>query len=856
MMKPLQRFEVQPRLPERLGGLREIAFNLWWTWQPDAIQILRRVDPDVWERVHHNPVLALGSVAQERFRQLEADEGFLAELDRVASSLRDYTTETTWFARTHEAANAPQIAYFSAEYGLTECLTIYSGGLGILSADHLKSASELGVPLVAVGLLYQRGYFQQYLNPDGWQQEYYRENDFHNLPLRLLTNPDGEPIWVRMEFPGRTLLAQIWELLVGRVRLILLDTNVGANSPDDRMITSELYGGDKVRRIQQEIVLGIGGVRALEAIGCRCPVLHLNEGHSAFSTLERMRSHHLDRGMPAGEAMELVRKTTIFTTHTPVPAGIDEFPEPLMREYLNSMAASIGLPWDEFLALGALGMKRGIPVFNMACLALNMSYRANGVSRLHGEVARRMWHEGWPGVPKEEIPIGYITNGAHTRSWISREMRDLFDRYLGPAWVSNPADQTIWQRIDTIPDEELWRTHERRRERLVAFARRHLVTQMERRGALDHEMRTAREVLNTSTLTIGFARRFATYKRATLLFRDGERLRRILSNNETPVQIIIAGKAHPRDNEGKELIRQIVHFASHPDTRRRVVFLEDYDLELGRMLLQGVDLWLNTPRRPMEACGTSGMKAVFNGGLNVSTRDGWWDEAYTREVGWAIGSGEQYPDPGQQDEIESRALYHLLEEEIVPLFYQRSADDLPRGWIAKMKNSMRELGPLFTANRMMREYTEKYYLPALRDARTLADDGGALTGLCRWKAHVREHWGSVAVIRVESNNGARVHVNDPVNICVTVDLGALDPQDVQVQLYAGRLNAHDDIVNASITPLTNPKNVGAGHWEFCGTAAFGGTGRHGFTVRVLPSHQGLTHAFETRLLRWPTGGGY
>lgn len=852
MTKPLQRFEVQPRVPERLFGLPEIAFNLWWTWQPEAIQILRRIDPELWEKTHHNPVLVLGSVSQQRLHELAEDDGFLAQLDRVVDNLNEYMVQPTWYAKTHGAEESPQIAYFSAEYGLTECLTIYSGGLGILSADHLKSSSELGMPLVAVGLLYQRGYFQQYLNPDGWQQEYYRQNDFHNLPLSRLRGPDGQPLSVSVEFPGRTITVQVWELTVGRVRLLLLDTNVDANSPDDRAITSELYGGDKVRRIQQEIVLGIGGVRVLDAIGCACSIMHLNEGHSAFCTLERVRSHHLHRGLPLDEAMELVRKTTVFTTHTPVPAGIDEFPEPLMREYLNSEAAALGMPWEDFMALGALGQRRGVPVFNMACLALNMSYRANGVSKLHGLVARRMWRDGWPGVPCEEIPIGHVTNGVHTRSWISQEMRDLFDRYLGPAWVTNPADQSIWQRINTIPDEELWRTHERRRERLVAFTRRHLVAQLERRGALDHEIQSARETLNSTTLTIGFARRFATYKRATLLFRDGERLRKLLSNPDRPVQLLIAGKAHPRDNEGKELIRQIVHYASQTDMRRHVVFLEDYDVELARTLLQGVDLWLNTPRRPMEACGTSGMKAVFNGGLNASTLDGWWDEAYNRDLGWAIGRGEEYHDPGQQDEIESQALYHLLEEEIVPLFYQRGADDLPRGWIAKMKNSMRELGPNFNANRMIRDYCEHYYLPAIADGRKLIERRDDLAALCRWKQKVRDHWSSVAVIHVESSNGTRVHVNDPVEIRVTVDLGGLEPSDVQVQLYAGRLDAQDNITDAIPTPLVDPQNVGASHWVFSGTASFSGTGRHGYTIRVLPYHPGLTHPFEMRLMRWPT----
>ncbi|MEW5702197.1 MAG: alpha-glucan family phosphorylase [Candidatus Zixiibacteriota bacterium] len=850
-MKALSAIDVQPELPERLSALLEIAYNLRWCWHPEAIQLLRRLDPDLWESTGHNPVLMLGTIQQERLEAIAADEGLLAQIDRIATRLREYRHQTTWYDKTHGKTDRPRVAYFSAEFGLTECLPIYSGGLGVLAGDHLKAASELGIPLVGVGLLYQKGYFQQYLNADGWQQETYPDNDFYNLPLRPLIGHDGRALKVAVEFPGRRVLAQVWEVTVGRTRLFLMDCNVPENASDDRMITAELYGGDSERRIQQEIVLGMGGVRALATLGWESLVCHLNEGHSAFSALERVRMLMRDHGMTTCEAVELVRKSTIFTTHTAVPAGIDEFPEPLVRTYFNDFAAGIGIDWPTFMSFGRLRPEDRDSPFNMFALAVNLSYRANGVSQLHGQVSRRLWQRGWPELPMDEIPIGSVTNGIHTRSWISLEMSELYDRYLGPAWASQPADQTIWRNIDRIPDEELWRTHERRRERMVAFARRRLVRQLERRGALDHEIQAAREALQPDALTIGFARRFATYKRATLLFRDRERLKRLVTGNDRPVQIIIAGKAHPRDHQGKELIKEIVHFSRHPELRRHIVFLEDYDLSLARNLVQGVDVWLNTPRRPLEACGTSGMKAVFNGGLNASILDGWWDEAYHRDCGWAIGSGEMYSDSALQDEVEANALYHLLEEEVIPLFYDRGPDHLPRAWIARMKNSMRRLCPQFNANRMVREYTERFYLPAIEEYEALAADREALRAYCSWKEKIRQNWDRVMIVAVESPDHGRTTVGKPVTVSATVALGALSPEDVQVQLFIGLLDAQDEIGGAVAIPLAERRPAGDGRWVFTGSTTCPRSGRHGYSLRVLPSHVRMTQPFETRLIRWP-----
>lgn len=849
-MKALHTIDVQPHVPERLSDLLMIAYDLWWSWNPQAIQLFRRMEPELWESSGHNPVAMLGSIQQERLDELQHDEGFLAQLDRIAHQLKDYKSAPTWYSKSHGAVDQPRIVYLSAEYGLTECMPIYSGGLGLLSGDHMKAASELGVPLVGVGLLYQRGYFTQYLNADGWQQERYIDNDFFNMPVRHLIGPEGQPLKVEVEFPRRTVVAQAWDVHVGRVRVFLLDTNVPENSLEDRQITAALYGGDNERRIQQEIILGIGGIRAIQALGFRCSACHLNEGHSAFSALERVRNLVVEHKLTLAHALEIIRKTTVFTTHTPVPAGIDQFPEYMMQNYFGEFAREMGLTWNEFMSLGRLEPSDQSFPFNMMNLALNMSYRVNGVSRLHGKVSRHMVQRGWPDLPVEEVPIIAITNGVHTRSWISQEMSELFDRYLGPAWSSQPADQTIWERIEHIPDEELWRTHERRRERLVAAARSRLAKQLEQRGALDHEIHQAREALNPAALTIGFARRFAPYKRATLLLRDRERLKKILTSEAHPVQLIIAGKAHPNDQSGKDLIRDIIHFSQQPELRRRIVFLEDYEISLGRSLVQGVDLWLNTPRRPMEACGTSGMKVVFNGGLNASILDGWWDEAYARDRGWAIGSGEEYSDYELQDQIESAALYDLLEQAIVPLFYDRGADGLPRGWIARMKSSMRALCPRFNANRMMREYTERFYLSAIGDCDRLSGNHEALAAYSAWKDHVRANWAQVQILSVEAHDSGRVTVGQSVGVTATVHLGALSPRDVRVELYFGKLDAGDHLKDATATPLPEVKELGNGNFAFIGTTTRKRSGRYGYTVRVLPAHHSMAHAWEMRLVRW------
>lgn len=852
-MKPIRTFNVVPSLPAPLEPLRSLAYNLRWAWNHETIELFRRLDSDLWEVTHHNPVLMLGTIDQEKLAAAANDVGFLAHMERVSQNLDSYLeTESAWFSRTHGVTDGPLVAYFSAEFGVTECLSIFAGGLGVLAGDHLKSASDLGVPLIGVGLLYQQGYLQQYLNEAGWQQEVYEDNDFHNLPLTLERDTDGAPLTIEVAYPSREVTAQVWRVQVGRVALYLLDTNVSANRPNDRNITHQLYGGGLEMRIEQEIMLGIGGYRALEALDLHPTVYHINEGHAAFLALERVRRLIETHGLSFAEARQVVSAGAVFTTHTPVAAGHDYFPPGLMERYFANYVQDLKLSFQEFLSLGRKDPADQSEDFCMTVLALRMAGRSNGVARLHGQVSRRMWQELWPGVPEDEIPIVHVTNGVHFRSWISRDMEDLYDRYLGPRWRDEPADQSAWQRAEHISAEELWRTHERRRERLVSFTRRRLRDQLRRRDASQAEIEAADEVLNPEALTIGFARRFAPYKRATLLLRDPERLVRILADPDRPVQVIFGGKAHPRNDPGKELIRQIVDLARQERFRRSVVFLEDYDMAVARYLVQGADVWLNTPLRPREASGTSGMKSTANGVLNLSILDGWWDEAYQPDAGWAIGRGETYDDREYQDQVEAEALYDLLERDVVPLFYERSVNGLPRGWINHMKASIGTLCYFFNTHRMVQEYTECSYLPAAERYRALTEgDMARAKALASWKSYVREGWSQVRVEKVELEPLTEFQVGDTLRAETRVYLGNLSPDDVRVELYLGRVDASGELVGAEATPMQPIKDEKPGNHLFeASGVACSASGRHGYTVRVFPYHPDLITPFLPGLIVW------
>lgn len=863
-MKPIRSFSVVPSLPPRIEALREIAYNIRWAWNHQAIELFRRLDRDLWETTNHNPVLMLGTVDQAKLEQAAADDAFLAHLDRVAQEFESYGGNSTWFAKHHGGSDGdPLIAYFSAEFGLTECLSIFAGGLGMLAGDHLKSASDLGVPLVAVGLLYQQGYFRQYLNQAGWQQEDYTDNDFHNLPISPVIGNAQKPLLIPIGFPGRTVFAQVWRAKVGRVSLYLLDCNIAANPrPEDRDITDQLYGGDKEVRIRQEIVLGIGGYRALEAMGLSPTVYHLNEGHAAFVALEHTRRLMETRKLSFAEARELASASLVFTTHTPVAAGHDYFSPDLLGRYFGEYYQRLGIGWDEFIGLGRRG-PQDQGDFCMTILALRMASFRNGVSKLHGSVSRRMWSSIWPGVPVDEVPIGSVTNGVHFKSWTSSEINTLYDRYLGPNWRSEPANAEMWRRAYQIPAEELWRTHERRRERLVAWARRRVREQRIRRSAPKPEIEAADEILDPEALTIGFARRFATYKRATLLMRDLDRLRRILLDPQRPVQIIFAGKAHPADLAGKELIRQIASLSRAPEFGRRLVFLENYDMAVARYLVQGVDVWLNTPRRPLEASGTSGMKAAANGALNLSTLDGWWDEVWRdparpEGIGWAIGKGEDYDDPNYQDQVEADALYEVLERDIIPTFYERGPDRLPRRWIARMKDSIATLCRFVNTHRMVSEYTSRFYLNAHGRFRALeAGNAARARTLAAWLARVRAAWPQVRIESVEDGPGTAIPVGARVRVAAHIRLGDLTAADVRVQLYMGRLGRGGEIESAATVEMNPAGRDSQGLWVFeAGEVSCSASGMHGYTVRVLPNHpdlavEGTAPVFLPGLIAWP-----
>ncbi|MCC7495309.1 MAG: alpha-glucan family phosphorylase [Fimbriimonadaceae bacterium] len=849
-MKPISTFRIAPTLPAKLLPLRDLAYNVYWCWHTEVIELFRRIDRDLWETCGHNPVRLLGEVKQSRFDQLAEDEGFLAQLRRVHEAFTNYLEEQGYVRRGCDEAGV-KVAYFSAEFGITECLPIYSGGLGMLAGDHLKSASDLAVPLVGVGLLYQKGYFRQVFNADGWQQEETPENDFYGMPVSECRTADGLPVMVTVELADGPVHAKVWCVAVGRVPLYLLDTNVPENPrQQDRDITDQLYGGEGETRLQQEMVLGIGGVRALAALGLQPTVCHMNEGHAAFLALERIRQAMLAGGLSFDAAREATRCGHVFTTHTPVPAGHDRFALDLTARYFDGYARQLQLTMPQFLDLGRELQPDGQELFSMTVLALHLAAFSNGVSALHGEVSRQMFTSEWPDLPAHEVPIAHVTNGVHSRSWVSGDMRELFDTYLGPQWADDPMDRAVWERVTQIPDEELWRTHERRRERLVAFARRRLRAQLERVGATPREIRTAGEVLDPKVLTIGFARRFATYKRGTLLLRNVERLAAILNSTDRPVQIVYAGKAHPKDNDGKELIRTIIHAAHRDQFRHRIVFLEDYDQQVGRYLVQGCDVWLNTPLRPMEASGTSGMKVIFNGGLNCSIPDGWWPEGYNGSNGWCIGRGEEYGDPDYQNDVESSALYDLLERDIVPLFYERNSEGLPRGWVERMKNSLRTLAPVFNTNRMVLEYTRKFYLPCGLRYRALNEDGSRrAAALATWQQQLRAAWPQVQIVETSQPDERSLQVGDRQQVRAVVQLGPLAPDDVAVQIWHGEVDSHDAFVNGQTVIMQRTGGEGERH-VYQGEIACSSSGRHGYTVRVLPKHADLGNPLLLGLVRW------
>ncbi|MEZ4526270.1 MAG: alpha-glucan family phosphorylase [Desulfobacterales bacterium] len=833
-MKKFQVFQVFPNIPEPLVFLETLSRNIWWCWQYDAVDLFRRIDPRLWDECERNPIRFLTFVPQKRLEELSLDPSFLSHMQRVRENYERLPCVST---DNYNIIFQQQetIAYFSMEFGIHESIPLFAGGLGILAGDHLKAASDMNLPLVGVGLLYRQGYFRQFLDQEGWQQEEYPETDIYHLPIRKAKDMQGNELRVSVDGPAGEIRAAVWCLDAGCVPLYLLDTNIAENSVYIRDITSRLYVGEQTMRIAQEMVLGIGGMRALEKMGIRPAVIHMNEGHSAFSSLERLAQTMSAYKVDLKTALEIVPRTTIFTTHTPVAAGNEEFPPDLIRPYLLPLEKKLGVSADEIISWGQPPGSNHYTPLSMFALGARMAQYCNGVSQLHGRVARHMWTHLWPGRPEDEIPIGHVTNGVHIASFLSHENAQLFDRYIGPEWQNHPSRPDNARRIDDIYDEELWRAHSMSRARLIRTCRKLMLRQYKRRNAPREIMKRAELVLDQDVLTIAFARRFATYKRAYLLLQDPDRFEAILTSKTTPVQFVFAGKAHPRDHEGKDLIKNIIQFARRAGVRDRIIFIEDYDIFIARHLVQGADVWLNTPRRPLEACGTSGMKAAINGVLNVSILDGWWCEGYAEDRGWRIGNGEEYTDYGYQDAVESQALYNVLEDEVIPCFYDRKNGDIPVRWLKMMKESMKMGMRMFCSHRMVAEYNERFYKPAKERLRHLvtgnAKDAAALA---KQRERLGRLWKDIRIDYPERQSEGPFRVGESFQVTSIVNLGELRPDDVEVELYYGVLRSVEELSRSEVQTMTMLEAHGSGIYLYACDIACRVSGRYGFTTRVIP----------------------
>jgi len=849
-------------LPPELSALSDLAGNLRWSWHPETQDVFAAVDPELWESTGHDPVGLLGAVGRERFDELAADEGFLARLREAREDLDRYLMGERWYQRRQAAGmDGPQaIAYFSPEFGITAVLPQYSGGLGILAGDHLKAASDLGVPIVGVGLLYRHGYFKQSLSREGWQQETYPVLDPDGLPISLLREDNGAGATISLSLPdGPDLLARIWVASVGRVPLLLLDTDVEGNPDHYRDVTDRLYGGTSEHRLRQELLLGIGGVRALRVYarisGHPAPeVFHTNEGHAGFLGLERIRELTVAEGGPRLDfdtALEVSRASTVFTTHTPVPAGIDRFARTLIEQYFSDAGPIPGVPVDRVLALGAEDYEGGDPsVFNMAVMGFRLAQRANGVSQLHGHVSRGMFNGLWPAFDEAEVPIGSITNGVHAPTWVGREVFELAVRH--GADPESDDTEAFWAAVDRVPGAEMWAVKRQLRERLVLDARRRLARSWEKRGAAPAELGWIDGALDPDVLTIGFARRVPSYKRLTLMLRDPERLKRLLLHPERPIQLVIAGKSHPADDGGKRLIQEMVRFADDPEVRHRIVFLPNYDIAMAQPLYPGCDVWLNNPLRPYEACGTSGMKAALNGGLNLSILDGWWDEWYDGDNGWAIPSADGIDNPDHRDDLEATALYDLIENEVAPRFYDVDADGVPSRWIEMSRHTLKSLGPKVLATRMVGDYVRQLYAPAAETGRRLNSDYAGARELAAWKAKVKAGWPGVRVEHVESSGVADVpEVGDTMSVRAFVALGDLAPEDVDVQLIHGRSTGEDLLTDTATAHLSVAESYEAGRHRFDGDIVLDHAGSFGYTVRVVPRNELLASPAELGVVALP-----
>lgn len=846
---------VNPQLPKRIEKLSEISNNLWWSWNTEFLRLFKKIDRDLWETCEKNPVKFLRLVSQEKLEQVAKNPEFLKEYDKLSKQFEDYmNSKNTWFSNKYPENKNDLIAYFSAEYGLDQTIPIYSGGLGILSGDHLKSASDLGIPLVAVGLLYKNGYFHQKINGYGDQETEYNNIELSNLPINPVKNENGEELKIYVKFEKRNVYLKVWQINVGRIKLYLLDSDIDENSTEDREVTLRLYGGDQEMRIKQEIVLGMGGTNLLtRALGLKPTVYHMNEGHSAFLILELIKDIIKEKQVSYEVAKDIASSKTVFTTHTPVPAGNDIFPIELVEKYFKEFWPRLGLNREEFLKLGmkpCTDLERG---FNMGILALKVAGKKNGVSELHGAVSRELFGEVWPDIAANESPITYVTNGIHTCSWLAPSLKKLYNKYLIPYWQDNIHNDEVWEKIDEIPNKELWQIHQERKEKLLELVKISTTNRLRRSGYNYEEINDITSKLNPNVLTIGFARRFATYKRATLIFKDLERITQILNNQERPVQLIFAGKAHPADKEGQDLIKRIHEISMMPQFKGKIFLLENYNIAMSRYLVSGVDVWLNNPRRPMEASGTSGQKASVNGVINFSVLDGWWAEGYNQENGWTIGTNAEYTSYEEQDIADSQSIYHTLEEKIIPSYYQKDENGISEKWMRIMKNSIITTGGKYSTSRMLVDYTNNLYMPLCNLTKKYYENVDNVAEFNLWKKNLYTNWKDIKITQKNNLNNITMDAGNNIEVRCQVELPNVDINNIKVECYYGKILDNGVVENVSIIPMKlEDSNKEKKIYEYSTKIELKTGGNYGYTFRIMPKHEMILDSENLNLVKWIT----
>ena len=847
------RITVNPQLPKRIGRITEIANNLWWAWNTEFLRLFKKIDSDLWERCNKNPVKFLKAVEQAKIEQASKDALFLKEYDKVVENFDGYmNSKNTWFAQKYSNNKNDLIAYFSAEYGLDQTLAIYSGGLGILSGDHLKSASDLGIPLVAVGLLYKNGYFCQRIDRYGMQIPEYRDIDLYNLPINPVKDIDGNDLMLYIKFPKRRIYLKVWEINVGRVKLYLMDSDIDINNEEDRDTTAKLYGGDQEMRIRQEIILGMGGVNLLKRLGLRPTIYHMNEGHSAFLNLELIKDTIKEQQVSFEIARDIASSKTVFTTHTPVPAGNDIFPISLVEKYFKDFWPRLGLSREEFLKLGMKPCEGLEPGFNMGIFALKIAGKKNGVSKLHGEVSRELFGEVWPHIAASESPITYVTNGIHTCSWLAPRLKELYNKYLIPFWQDNIHEDEVWEKIRTIPDEKLWKVHIDRKIKLISLVKQNVTNRLRREGVSYEEINDIVSKLNPEALTIGFARRFATYKRATLIFKDIERITQILNDEKRPVQLIFAGKAHPADKEGQDLIKYIHEISMKPQFKGKIFVLENYNIEISRYMVSGVDVWLNNPRRPMEASGTSGQKASVNGVINFSVLDGWWAEGYNQENGWTIGTNAEYSSYEEQDKADSESMYYTLENKIIPIYYDKDKNGISKTWMEMMKESIVSTGGKYSTARMLVDYTNQLYMPLCNLTKTYYKELEKVAEFNEWKQNLYRNWKDIQIEQIEGNaDDITVDAGAQIEVRCVVTLPNIEEKYIRPEVYYGKFLEDGTVQDVKIIPMklerTEQENK---KYYYIARIDLNSGGNYGYTFRVMPKHEMILDSENLDLVKW------